>query len=44
MRNNFRRLCAALTGITVLMSTHNPLWPKQYPGTKWLFENGEIKV
>ena len=31
-------------GITVLMSTHNPLWPKQYPGTKWLFENGEIKV
>lgn len=31
-------------GITVLMSTHNPLWPKQYPGTKWLFENGVIKV
>jgi len=31
-------------GITVLMSTHNPLWPKQYQGTKWLFENGVIKV
>ena len=31
-------------GITVLMSTHNPLWPKQYPGTKWLFEQGEIKA
>ena len=31
-------------GITVLMSTHNPLWPKQYPGTKWQFENGEVKV
>jgi len=31
-------------GITVLMSTHNPTWPKQYPGTKWLFENGEIKA
>ena len=31
-------------GITALMSTHNPLWPKQYPGTKWQFENGEVKV
>ena len=30
-------------GITVLMSTHNRLWPELYPGRKWLFENGEIK-
>jgi cell division transport system ATP-binding protein len=30
-------------GITVLMSTHNQLWPEQYPGKRWLFENGEIK-
>jgi len=30
-------------GITVLMSTHNRLWPELYPGDKWLFENGEIK-
>lgn len=29
-------------GITVLMSTHNPQWPKQFPGKKWQFENGEI--
>ena len=31
-------------GITVLMSTHNTNWPEQYPGIKWYFENGEIKV
>lgn len=31
-------------GITVLMSTHNLLWPEQYPGKKWFFENGLIKV
>ncbi len=30
-------------GITVLMSTHNLLWPELYPGKKWLFDNGEIK-
>ena len=29
-------------GITVLMSTHNRLWPEQYPGRKLYFENGEI--
>ena len=34
-------ICKA--GITVLMSTHNRLWPELYPGRKWLFENGEIK-
>ena len=31
-------------GITVLMSTHNTNWPEQYPGQKWIFENGEIKA
>ena len=30
-------------GITVLMSTHNQMWPEQYPGKRWLFETGEIK-
>lgn len=30
-------------GITVLMSTHNVVWPEQYPGKKWLFENGVIR-
>ena len=31
-------------GITVLMSTHNPLWPETYPGKKWIFEGGEVRV
>lgn len=31
-------------GITVLMSTHNPHWPERYPGKKWFFEDGEVKV
>lgn len=30
-------------GITVLVSTHNKLWPELYPGKKWLFDKGEIK-
>lgn len=30
-------------GITVLMSTHNPHWPKEYPGKKWAFADGVIK-
>lgn len=30
-------------GITVLMSTHNRLWPELFPGKKWMFENGEIR-
>ena len=30
-------------GITVLMSTHNRLWPELYPGKKWVFADGEIK-
>ena len=30
-------------GITILMSTHNRLWPELYPGKKWLFDGGEIK-
>jgi cell division transport system ATP-binding protein len=29
-------------GMTVIMSTHNPLWPEQYPGRKLTFEGGEI--
>jgi len=31
-------------GITVLMSTHNTNWPELYPGIKWYFEGGEIRV
>ena len=31
-------------GITVLMSTHNTTWPENYPGKKWFFEGGRIKV
>ena len=34
-------ICQA--GITVLMSTHNRLWPELYPGKKWIFDRGEIK-
>ena len=30
-------------GITVLMSTHNLAWPEQYPGRRWIFEQGRIK-
>lgn len=29
-------------GITVIISTHNPLWLENYPGRKLLFENGTI--
>ena len=31
-------------GITVLISTHNRLWPELFPGKKWMFANGEIKT
>ena len=34
-------ICQA--GITVLMSTHNRLWPELYPGKKWIFDKGEIR-
>ena len=34
-------ICRA--GITVLMSTHNRLWPELYPGKKWIFDRGEIR-
>lgn len=34
-------ICQA--GITILMSTHNRLWPELYPGKKWIFDRGEIK-
>lgn len=30
-------------GITVLVSTHNKLWPELYPGKKWMFDNGQIR-
>ena len=29
-------------GMTVIMSTHNPAWPEQYPGRKLIFESGKI--
>jgi cell division transport system ATP-binding protein len=29
-------------GMTVIMSTHNPLWPELYPGRKLVFEGGKI--
>ena len=29
-------------GMTVIMSTHNPLWPEQYPGRKLQFADGKI--
>ena len=29
-------------GMTVIMSTHNPAWPEQYPGRKLYFESGKI--
>ena len=31
-------------GITVLMSTHNPHWPKEYPGKQWIFVDGQITL
>lgn len=30
-------------GITILISTHNRLWPELYPGKKILFADGEMK-
>lgn len=29
-------------GMTVIMSTHNPAWPEQYPGRKLQFVDGKI--
>jgi cell division transport system ATP-binding protein len=29
-------------GMTVIMSTHNPMWPEQYPGRKLQFADGKI--
>ena len=29
-------------GMTVIMSTHNPNWPEQYPGRKLFFADGKI--
>ena len=33
-------ICKA--GITVIMSTHNVIWPEQYPGRKLYFAGGKI--
>ena len=30
-------------GMTVIMSTHNPMWPGQYPGRKLQFADGKIQ-
>ena len=30
-------------GITIIISTHNPLWVETYPGRKLLFQNGTIE-
>ncbi len=29
-------------GMTVIISTHNPVWPEQYPGRKLQFADGKI--
>ena len=29
-------------GMTVIMSTHNPMWPEMFPGRKLLFEGGKV--
>ncbi len=29
-------------GMTIIMSTHNLLWPEQFPGRKLVFRNGEV--
>ena len=29
-------------GMTVIVSTHNPLWPEMFPGRKLIFEDGKI--
>ena len=29
-------------GMTVIMSTHNPTWPEQYPGRRLYFADGKI--
>ena len=31
-------------GMTVIMSTHNPAWPEQFPGRKLQFADGKITV
>lgn len=30
-------------GTTIIMATHNPRWPKEYPGRNFLFEDRTIK-
>ena len=33
-----------LQGTTVVMSTHNELWPRQFPGIVWRCKDGEINI
>ena len=33
----------SMAGITILMSTHNRLWPELYPGRKLRFADGQMK-
>lgn len=33
----------SMAGITILMSTHNRLWPELYPGRKLMFADGQMK-
>ena len=30
-------------GMTVIMSTHNPLWPELFPGRKLVFADGLVR-
>lgn len=30
-------------GMTVIMSTHNPLWPELFPGRKLIFADGKVR-
>jgi len=30
-------------GMTVIMSTHNPLWPELFPGRKLIFRDGQVR-
>ena len=44
--NEIMELLSAISkaGITVLVSTHNQLWPQRYPGKQWHFEEGKVNI
>ena len=44
--NEIMELLSAISkaGITVLVSTHNQLWPQRYQGKQWHFEEGKVIV